>query len=102
MEEELREALVGKSEKALHRFISLLFESMPVKSELSIELQTIKSDVHVLAETMQQSLKLMDEKFAAVDKRFDDMNRRFTYMFTFMTVGFTMITVLISLYQFLG
>ena len=112
LEEELKEAVQVKNRKSLHRYIALLTDTMVYRIDHMVETGTIKSDIQVLAESMREGFKRMDERFEAVDKRFEDsigqmnsrfedVNRRFNMMFTFMTIGFTMLTILMSLYKFI-
>ena len=122
LEGELQEAFEIKDQRSLHRYVMLLEQSLVSRTEYMQDSGSIKSDVALLAESMREGFKRMDERFAAVDKRFEDligqmnsrfemvdkrfedligqMNSRFTMMFTFMTIGFTSLTVLISLFKF--
>ena len=119
LEEELEGAFEVKSKKSLHRYITLLTESLVQRNEFMVENGSIRSDIRVLIETMQQGFMRMDQRFQAVDKRFEavdkrfedlyqnmnarfeDVNRRFSMMFTFMTIGFTGLMLLMSLFKFI-
>ena len=94
LEAELEDAVQIKSKKSLHRYVLLLAENLVNRADFMSENGSIKSDIRVLAETMQEGFRRMDQ-------RFEDVNHRFTMMFTFMTVGFAGLTILLSLFKFI-
>ena len=81
LEEELEEAVQVKNKKSLHRYITLLVESLVNKGEYVSESGSIRTDIRVLTETVLEGFKRMDQRFAASDRRFEDlqsqMNARF-------------------------
>ena len=94
LEAELEDAVQVKNKKSLHRYVLLLAENLVHRVEFMSESGSMKSDIRVLAETMQEGFKRMDQ-------RFEDVNRRFAMMFTFMSVGFAGLTILLSLFKFI-
>ena len=81
LEEELEEAVQVKNKKSLHRYITLLVESLVNKGEYVSESGSIRTDIRVLTETVLEGFKRLDQRFAASDRRFEDlqsqMNARF-------------------------
>jgi chaperonin cofactor prefoldin len=88
LEEELENSFEVKDRKALHRSVLLLSEHVVSKEKhdtaldrVEVQFQELKSDVRIIAETMQQGFAAMERRFEAVDKRFENiqtqMDRRF-------------------------
>ena len=79
--EELEEAVQVKNKKSLHRYVTLLVESMVPKGKYVSESGSIHSDIQILTETVLEGFKRMDQRFEASDRRFEDlqnlMNARF-------------------------
>ena len=115
-EHELSEAVEVKNKESLHRYIEILQESFPQRSEVETDLKEVKSDVKILAETMKQGFEEVDKRFQQMDKRFEDiqhnmdkrfediqhnMDKRFNMMFKFISLGFSIVTILIVVFKFL-
>ena len=101
LEDELANSFEVKDKKALHRSVLIIAEHVVSKEKQNSEFQflrndmtELKSDVRVLAETMNKG-------FESNDKRFEDINHRFTMMISFMSIGFIVIGVLVTLFEFL-
>jgi hypothetical protein len=81
LEEELEEAVQVKNKKSLHRYVTLLVESLVNKGQYMSESGSIRTDIQVLTETVLEGFKRMDQRFEASDRRFEDlqsqMNARF-------------------------
>ena len=73
LEEELAEAFEVKDEKALKRYVILLLENVMGREKAEKQFVELRSDIKVLAETMQEGFRQMDKRFEQVDKRFEDM-----------------------------
>jgi len=130
LEHELEETFEVKNKESLHRLTVFLAENIVHKSAYDQNIAELRSDIKLIAETMQQGFeaidkrfedifKYMDKRFEAVDKRFEavdkrfedmyrymdkrfeDMNKRFTMMFTFMNIGFSILIIITILFKFL-
>ncbi len=104
MEHELFNAMEHKDKDALHRFVLLLHE----QTEKISEIDGIKSDIKIIAETMQQGFKQtekrfeqIEKRFEQVDKRFEDMNRKFLMMFAFISLAFTILSAITVIFKFI-
>ena len=88
LEDELEEAVEVKNRKSLHRLVALLLGTVVDRSELANATESLKSDIRVIAETVKEGFRRMDERFAAVDRRFAAADRRFEDMQTLMNARF--------------
>ncbi len=84
LEDEFRDAVVEKDEKAMRHFVTIVVENFENKKESErrenntiIALNEVKSDVKILAETMREGFKQIDKRFEATDKHFEAMDKRF-------------------------
>jgi len=119
LEHELEETFEVKNKESLHRLTVFLAENIVHKSAYDQNIAELRSDIKLIAETMQQGFeaidkrfeavdkrfedmyRYMDKRFEAVDKRFEDMNKRFSMMFTFMNIGFSILIIITILFKFL-
>ena len=88
LEDEFAEAFEVKNKKALKRSISLLIENVVEREYANRQFAEIKSDIKILAETMQEGFKQIDKRFEQVDKRFEQVDKRFEDMYHFMDKRF--------------
>ena len=77
LEQELENAVEVKDQKALHRYILLLTESVVSRENYKKDVTELKSEIRLLAETMKQGFASMDKRFEDVNSRFGDINTRF-------------------------
>ena len=73
LQEELAEAFEVKDEKALKRYVMLLMENVMGRERAERQFVELRSDIKVLAETMQEGFRQMEKRFEQVDRRFEDM-----------------------------
>ena len=90
LENELENAFEVKDKKSLHRYVSFLSDSFVRKEDYTDQYNGLRSDIKVIAESIKEGFKRMDERFAAVDKRFN-------MMFTFMLICFSIVAILVKI-----
>ncbi|MCK5248664.1 MAG: hypothetical protein KAJ98_01780 [Spirochaetaceae bacterium] len=88
LEEEFALAFTVKDEKALRRSLILLTGSMVMKEDNNREINTISSDIKLIATRMEEGFKSSD--------------KRFTLLTGLISIGFVTVTVLITVFQFLS
>ena len=76
LEGELGEAFEVKNADSLHRYSMLLADSIVTRTDHVTAIESVKSDVAVVAESMREGFRRMDERFEAVDRRFEETDRR--------------------------
>ena len=77
LEEELAEAFEVKNDKALKRYVGLLLESLMERDRAEKQFIELRSDIKVIAETMQEGFRQIDKRFEQIDKRFEQVDKRF-------------------------
>ncbi len=88
LEEELAEAFEVKDEKALKRYVILLLENVMGREKAEKQFVELRSDIKVLAETMQEGFRQMEKRFEQIDKRFEQVDKRFEDMYHYMDKRF--------------
>jgi len=100
----LERAFEVKDKKSLHQCINLLTRNLVPKDSYERQSMELRSEIHLLAETMKEGFKSADKRFEDMhhymDKRFEDMNRHFNLLFTFMNFGFGIIILMTILLKF--
>ncbi len=91
LEEELAEAFEVKDEKALKRYVILLLENVMGREKAEKQFVELRSDIKVLAETMQEGFRQMEKRFEQIDKRFEQVDKRFEDMYHYMDKRFEQI-----------
>ncbi len=91
LEEEFSEAFEVKDRKALKRSITLLIENVIEREYANRQFSEIKSDIRILAETMQEGFRQIDKRFEQIDKRFEQVDKRFEDMYRYMDKRFEQI-----------
>ena len=76
LEDVLEKAVQVTDKQFLHRYTTLLAENLLHRSEYTMENASIRSDIQVLAETIQAGFKRIDERFEASDRRFEGLTAR--------------------------
>ena len=76
LEEELKDAILNHSEKAIEKTVLLLIENSEKMDNLEQAVNDTRSDVKVLAEVMKEGFRQIDKRFEQVDKRFEEQNQR--------------------------
>jgi len=87
LEEEFLEAVEVKRKDSARHFLTLLMSAVSLKKdalndkrEIMDGVNEVKSDVIILAKTMQEGFRQIDKRFEAVDKRFEQVDKRFEAM----------------------
>jgi chaperonin cofactor prefoldin len=75
--EALEEGFSVKNREAVRRYARLFHEYAVGRREYEEDIGRIKSDVHVIAETMREGFARGDARFAEFDARFEQVNHRF-------------------------
>ena len=105
LESELSEAVEVKDSKSLHRYITILLESLAKKAENMSEIGAVRTNIALLAQSMKEGFEASDRRFTDLlnhmNARFEDVSKRFNMMLAFMSAGFTLIAVLMSIYAFM-
>lgn len=105
LERELEEAFEVKNRRSLHRYVLLLSDNLVKQDRYERDLGDLKSDVHVIAETMKQGFANMNRRFEDMSLRFEDMNKRFEDMsksssFTYMNVILGILVLITVFFKF--